>query len=114
MLFKQRLEKKLMSKLDAETGEEIRNRAQDAKSYGVSRQAEMRALADMEGFIEPNLWTGIGRARSGCGAALVGNPDQIVAKIQRYMDMGIRSFIFSEWSNLYCFIVCFISSAWSK
>ncbi len=91
--------KKLMSKLDAETGEEIRNRAQDAKSYGVSRQAEMRNLADMEGFIEPNLWTGIGRARSGCGAALVGNPDQIVAKIQRYMDMGIRSFIFSGYPH---------------
>ena len=91
--------KKIMSKLDAETGEEIRNRAQDAKSYGVSRQAEMRNLADMEGFIEPNLWTGIGRARSGCGAALVGNPDQIVAKLQRYMDMGIRSFIFSGYPH---------------
>ncbi len=91
--------KKLMSKLDAETGEEIRNRAQDAKSYGVSRQAEMRNLSDMDGFVEPNLWTGIGRARSGCGAALVGNPDQILAKIQRYMDMGIRSFIFSGYPH---------------
>lgn len=90
----------LMSKLDVEKGKEIRERALDAKSYGVSRQAEMRNLADMEGFVEDNLWTGIGRARSGCGAAIVGNPDQVVKKLQRYMDMGIRSFIFSGYPHL--------------
>ncbi len=91
--------KRLMSKLDEDKGTEIRERALDAKSYGVSRQADMRNLADMEGFVEDNLWTGIGRARSGCGAALVGNPDQIVQKIHRYMDMGIRSFIFSGYPH---------------
>lgn len=92
--------RRLMSKLDAEQGKEIRERALDAKSYGVSRQAEMRENADREGYVEDNLWTGIGRARSGCGAALVGNPDQIVAKIRRYMDMGMRSFIFSGYPHL--------------
>jgi len=92
--------KRLMSKIDAEQGKEIRERALDAKSYGVSRQTEMRNSADNDGFVEDNLWTGIGRARSGCGAALVGNPDQIVAKIQRYMDMGIRAFIFSGYPHL--------------
>jgi len=91
---------KLMSKLDAEVGEEIRNRALDAKSYGVSRQAAMRNQSDLEGFVEPHLWTGIGRARSGCGAAIVGDPDQVLAKLQRYMDMGIRSFIFSGYPHL--------------
>ncbi len=90
----------LMSKLEPEKGKEIRERALDAKSYGVSRQAEMREIADQKGYVEPNLWTGIGRARSGCGAALVGTPDQIVSKIQRYMDMGIRSFIFSGYPHL--------------
>lgn len=91
---------RLMSKLEAEKGKEIRERALDAKSYGVSRQAEMRNTSDDDGFVEPNLWTGIGRARSGCGAALVGTPEQILAKIQRYMDMGIRSFIFSGYPHL--------------
>ncbi len=90
----------LMSKLEDDKGKEIRERALDAKSYGVSRQSEMRGLADMEGFVEDNLWTGIGRARSGCGAAIVGNPDQVVKKLQRYMDMGIRSFIFSGYPHL--------------
>ncbi len=92
--------KKLMSVVDDKRGEEIRLRAQDGKSYGVSRQADMRQSADNEGFVEPNLWTGIGRARSGCGAALVGNPDQILEKLHRYMDMGIRSFIFSGYPHL--------------
>ena len=90
---------KLMSKIDAERGDEIRNRALDAKSYGVARQAEMRNLADMEGFVEDNLWTGIGRAHSGCGAAIVGDPDQVLAKIKRYHEMGIRAFIFSGYPH---------------
>ena len=85
--------------LDEAKGTEIRERALDAKSYGVARQAEMRALAQDDGFAEPNLWTGIGRARSGCGGAIVGNPDQVLAKIHRYMDMGIRAFIFSGYPH---------------
>ena len=91
---------RLMSKLDDEVGAEIRERALDAKSLGVAKQAEMRAISDDDGFVEDNLWTGIGRARSGCGAAIVGNPDQVLAKINRYMDMGIRSFIFSGYPHL--------------
>jgi len=90
----------LVSKLDDEVGASIRNRSLDAKSLGVSRQAEMRAGADDEGFVEPMLWTGVGRARSGCGGALVGNPDQILEKLERYMDMGIRAFIFSGYPHL--------------
>jgi alkanesulfonate monooxygenase len=89
----------LISRLDPETGKQIRNRSLDSQSYGVARQAEMRNQADDEGYVEPNLWTGIGRARSGCGGALVGNPDQIVAKLNRYIDMGIRSFILSGYPH---------------
>lgn len=91
---------RLVSKLDDQFGAEIRNRALDAKTFGVALQAEARAKADTEGYAEPHLWTGIGRARSGCGMALVGNPDQIRAKLQRYMDMGIRAFIFSGYPHL--------------
>ena len=84
---------------DEEKGTKIRERALDAKSYGVARQAEMRKLSTPEGFAEPNLWTGIGRARSGCGGAIVGDPDQVLSKIQRYMDMGIKAFIFSGYPH---------------
>lgn len=91
---------KLMAFVDDERGAEIRMRALDGKSYGVSLQSALRDLSDQEGFVEDNLWTGIGRARSGCGAAIVGNPDQVLKKIQRYMDMGIRAFIFSGYPHL--------------
>lgn len=89
----------IISKLDVDQGDELRNRALDAKSYGVSRQAEMREIAQDDGYIEDHVWTGIGKGRSGCGAALVGTPDQIIAKIKGYMDMGIRSFIFSGYPH---------------
>lgn len=89
----------IISKLGVEQGIEMRERALDAKSYGVSRQAKMREISKDDGYVEDNLWTGIGKGRSGCGAALVGNPDQIVAKLNRYMDMGIRSFIFSGYPH---------------
>ena len=89
----------IISKLEVKKGEEIRERALDAKSYGVSRQKEMREQSTDDGYVEPHMWTGIGKGRSGCGAALVGNPDQIVEKLNRYMDMGIRSFIFSGYPH---------------
>ena len=89
----------IISKLEVQQGDELRNRALDAKSYGVSRQPKMREIAKDDGYIEDHVWTGIGKGRSGCGAALVGTPDQIIAKIHRYMDMGMRSFIFSGYPH---------------
>ena len=90
----------IISKLDLDVGQELRERALDAKSFGVSRQKEMRDQSSRDGYVEPHLWTGIGKARSGCGAALVGNSDQIVEKLNRYMDMGIRSFILSGYPHI--------------
>ncbi len=90
----------LVSKLDDEEGRKIRERALDSTSLGVARQARNRDLADMDGFIEPHLWTGVGRARSGCGAALVGSADQILSTLEEYQKMGMRSFIFSGYPHL--------------
>ena len=93
---------KLISKLDDSVGEEIRNRSLDSVSYGVRRQAEMRDAANAAGagdYVEDNLWTGVGRARSGCGAAIVGDPDQILAKLNAYRDLGIEAFILSGYPH---------------
>ena len=92
--------RELVSRLDDEQGRIIRERALDATSLGVSHQAKNRELANLEGYIEPNLWTGIGRARSGCGAALVGSTDQVFSQIEDYKKMGIRAFIFSGYPHL--------------
>ncbi|MFD1795976.1 LLM class flavin-dependent oxidoreductase [Paracoccus aurantiacus] len=92
--------RELVSKLDDEQGRAIRERALDAGSLGVSHQAKNREIADLEGFIEPHLWTGVGRARSGCGAAIVGSADQVLSEIEAYQKMGIRAFIFSGYPHI--------------
>ncbi len=90
----------IASKLDDEYGQAIRERALDSGSLGVSHQSKNRDLADLDGYIEPHLWTGVGRARSGCGAALVGSTDQILSELETYQKMGIRAFILSGYPHL--------------
>lgn len=90
---------KLISNLDLDLGEDIRNRAQDSKSLGVAMQSKLRSKSDKDFYVESNLWTGIGLARSGCGAAIVGDPDQVYNKLKRYMDLGIKSFILSGYPH---------------
>jgi len=90
---------RLISKLDAAKGAEIKARSQDSQSAGVQRQDELRAQSK-DLYIEPHLWSGIGLARSGCASAIVGDPDQVLAKLNRYMDMGIRAFILSGYPHL--------------
>lgn len=90
----------LISAVDAATGDAIRARSLDSTSVGVRRQAELRSSSNEDGFIEPSLWTGIGKARSGCGAAIVGTPEQVIEKIHRYQAMGIEAFIFSGYPHV--------------
>lgn len=90
----------IVSKLDDDKGRAIRNRALDSTSLGVSHQAKNREQAADDGFIEPMLWTGVGRARSGCGAALVGSAEQVLERLEEYRKMGIRSFIFSGYPHI--------------
>lgn len=90
---------KLISNLDYNLGNEIKDRAQDSKSLGVSMQSDLRSKSDKDFYVETNLWTGIGLARSGCGAAIVGDPDQVYNKLKRYMNLGIRSFILSGYPH---------------
>jgi alkanesulfonate monooxygenase len=89
---------RLLSRLDAATGDAIRAKSLDATSVGVKRQAELRDAAS-DGYVEDNLWTGIGRARSGCGAAIVGDPDQVLAKLQAYQAIGMEAFILSGYPH---------------
>ena len=90
---------RLLSKLDAQQGAEIRAKSLDSSSAGVAAQAALRETAADDGYAEENLWTGVGRARSGCGAAIVGDPDQVLAKLRMYQDMGIEAFILSGYPH---------------
>ncbi len=90
----------LVAALDDSTGAAIRNKSLDAGSVGVARQGELRQAADDDGYVEPHLWTGIGRARSGCGAALVGTPEQIAEKLAQYQALGMEAFILSGYPHI--------------
>jgi len=90
---------RLLSRLDDAEGAAIRGRSLDSNSVGVRRQAELRETASDDGYAEANLWTGIGRARSGCGAAIVGDPDQVLAKLNAYRALGIEAFILSGYPH---------------
>ena len=90
---------RLLSKLDERQGAAIRAKSLDSASAGVAAQAALREGAGDDGYAEENLWTGVGRARSGCGAAIVGDPDQVLAKLQGYREMGIDAFILSGYPH---------------
>ena len=64
-----------------------------ASSEANRRVQQLRA--EHGDFIEPNLWTGISRIRPGAGIAMVGNPEQCADILQRYIDLGCRSFCLS-------------------
>jgi alkanesulfonate monooxygenase len=91
--------RRLISRLDDHAGDVIRRRSLDTTSAGTRRQNELREMADDDGYVEPNLWTGIGRGRSGAGAAIVGDPDQVLAKIRAYADLGVEAFILSGYPH---------------
>jgi alkanesulfonate monooxygenase len=90
---------RLLSKLDDATGAAIRAKSLDSTSAGVAAQSALRESAGEEGYAEEYLWTGIGRARSGCGAAIVGDPDQVLAKLKAYEAEGIEAFILSGYPH---------------
>ena len=92
--------RRLLSRLDPVIGDAIRARSLDATSTGVNRQSELRSESDDEGYIEQNLWTGVGRARSGAGIAIVGDPDQVAAKLNELADAGVSAFILSGYPHL--------------
>lgn len=50
--------------------------------------------------ISPNLWAGVGLVRGGAGTALVGNPNQVAARMKEYADLGIDTFVLSGYPHL--------------
>jgi alkanesulfonate monooxygenase len=59
----------------------------------------LRDGADAEGYADRHLWTGVGRARSGAGAAIVGDPDQVLGRIRELIDAGMSAFILSGYPH---------------
>jgi len=84
----------IVSKLDDEYGKIIRDRALDSTSLGVAHQTKNRELADKYGYVEDNLWTGVRRARSGCGAAIVVQPIKLFRNLKAIKKWELKHLYF--------------------
>ena len=76
--------RRLLSKLDDDTGAAIRQRSLDSTSAGVARQAALRDERRRRGLRRaPPVDRRRPRPLRAPGAAIVGDPDQVLAKIER-------------------------------
>jgi alkanesulfonate monooxygenase len=69
-------------------------------SVGQRRMARLHNGRRDRLEISPNLWAGVGLVRGGAGTALVGNPEQVAARMREYMELGINRFILSGYPHL--------------
>jgi alkanesulfonate monooxygenase len=94
----------LISKLDDQTVATAQSVFAKMDSEGQRRMAALhaggtkRSRADLE--VSPNLWAGVGLARSGAGTALVGDAQTVAARIKEYADLGIDIFVLSGYPHL--------------
>lgn len=69
-------------------------------SVGQRRMLQLHGGRKDQLEISPNLWAGVGLVRGGAGTALVGDPDQVAARMREYMALGIDTFILSGYPHL--------------
>jgi alkanesulfonate monooxygenase len=69
-------------------------------SEGQRRMAALHGGRRDRLVVSPNLWAGVGLVRGGAGTALVGDPDQVAARMAEYMALGIDRFILSGYPHL--------------
>jgi alkanesulfonate monooxygenase len=97
---------RLISHLDAKTVAAAQARFAQMDSVGQRRMAALhggRFNPDnvRDGLeVSPHLWAGVGLVRGGAGTALVGNPEQVAARLQEYADLGLDNFILSGYPHL--------------
>lgn len=91
---------KLISHLDDATIAAAQARQRSSDSVGQARITALHGGDRKKLVIGPNLWAGVGLVRSGAGTALVGNPEQIVQRINEYVALGADTFVFSGYPNL--------------
>jgi alkanesulfonate monooxygenase len=97
---------KLISHLDEDIVAAAQKKFAAMDSIGQRRMAELHGgkfdKSDPRAGLEvsPNLWAGVGLVRGGAGTALVGNPQQVAARIQEYADLGMNYFIMSGYPHL--------------
>ncbi|MEI7025335.1 FMNH2-dependent alkanesulfonate monooxygenase [Paenibacillus sp. y28] len=90
----------LIAHLDEETIASAQQIFARMDSVGQRRMSELHKGDRRSLVISPNLWAGIGLVRGGAGTALVGDPDQVAARMREYEAIGIDTFILSGYPHL--------------
>jgi alkanesulfonate monooxygenase len=94
----------LISQLDDATIERAQANFARLDSEGQRRQVALRANGQARSRealeVSPNLWAGVGLVRHSAGAALVGDPCTVAARLREYADLGIDTFILSGYPHL--------------
>lgn len=90
----------LISRVDDETIAIAQKTYARMDSVGQQRMSQLHGGKRDKLEIAPNLWAGVGLVRGGAGTALVGNPEQVAARMKEYMALGIESFILSGYPHL--------------
>jgi alkanesulfonate monooxygenase len=89
---------RLISRIDPAVRQKFIETTASVDSEGQRRQLELASSKSL--VVEPNLWSGVGLARSGVGVAIVGDPSQVAAKLRAYQALGISTFILSGYPHL--------------
>jgi len=88
--------KQLVSSADARE-DKMAQRMAGFDSAANNRQRELSAVADNK--LTPHLWSGMTNVRPGAGTAVVGNPQQVAAQLQAFVDVGITGFCLSGYPH---------------
>ena len=89
---------RLISRIDPTVRAAFAAAAGSADSEGQQRQRALSSGASL--VVEESLWAGVGVARTGVGVAIVGDPEQVEAKLRAYQSLGISTFILSGYPHL--------------
>lgn len=69
-------------------------------SVGQARMASLHGGRRDQLVVGPNLWAGVGLVRGGAGTALVGNAEEVAARLKEYVDIGVDTFVLSGYPHL--------------
>ncbi len=71
----------------------------EASSTSVANARQQELSSTVGRKMTPHLWTGITEVRPGAGVAVVGNPQQVAAQLQEFIDVGCSGFCLSGYPH---------------
>ena len=91
---------RLLDAMDDDTIARVQRDLAKSQSVGQARMQELHGGRREDLVVSPNLWAGIGLVRGGAGTALVGDHDEVAARIAEYHELGFDEFILSGHPHL--------------